>query len=89
MGRTQHWQFSGASLALQADVYKEIGGLEPLTTLEDEALERVLLEHRIPIDRLLSVGVTTSPRLVGRAGHGLSHDLTMVALSLRDERTRG
>src|SRR5829696_9471805 len=33
-GQTQHWQYSGASLALKAEVYREIGGLEPLTALE-------------------------------------------------------
>jgi glucosyl-3-phosphoglycerate synthase len=83
-GETQHWQFSGASLTLTAAVYREIGGLEPLPALEDEGLERVLLEHRIPIERLLSVRVTTSPRLVGRAGRGLSYDLARIALSLRE-----
>jgi len=84
-GEAQHWQFSGASLALQAQVYSEIGGLDPLTALEDEGLERVLIEHRIPIERLLSVRVTTSPRLVGRASRGLSYDLARIALSLSEQ----
>jgi len=88
-GETQHWQFSGASLALKADVYRKIGGLEPLTALEDEGLERVLLEHRIPIERLLSVRVTTSPRLVGRASRGLSYDLARIALSLSKQEADG
>ncbi|MEJ7814140.1 MAG: glycosyltransferase [Rubrobacter sp.] len=88
-GETQHWQFSGASLTLTAAVYREIGGLEPLPALEDEGLERVLLEHRIPIERLLSVRVTTSPRLVGRASRGLSSDLARIALSLREESAEG
>ncbi|MGB3633676.1 MAG: glycosyltransferase, partial [Rubrobacteraceae bacterium] len=38
----EHWQFSGASMSLTAAVYMEIGGLEPLSALEDEYLERVL-----------------------------------------------
>lgn len=88
-GETQHWQFSGASLTLTAAVYREIGGLEPLAALEDEGLERVLLEHRIPIERLLSVRVTTSPRLVGRASRGLSQDLARITLSLREESAEG
>jgi glucosyl-3-phosphoglycerate synthase len=88
-GETQHWQFSGASLALKAEVYREIGGLEPLTALEDEHIEGVLLEHQIPIERLLSVRVTTSPRLVGRASRGLSHDLSRITLSLREESADG
>jgi hypothetical protein len=88
-GETQHWQFSGASLTLTATVYREIGGLEPLHALEDEGLEKLLLERRIPIERLLSVRVTTSPRLVGRASRGLSSDLARMALSLREESEEG
>jgi glucosyl-3-phosphoglycerate synthase len=79
-GRTEHWQFSGASLALTAAVYREIGGLEPRAALEDEHLERVLHQRGIPIERLLSVRVTTSARLVGRAGQGLAHDLATAKL---------
>lgn len=78
-GRTEHWQFSGASLALTAETYREVGGLEPLTTLEDEHLEKILLQKGIPIERLLSVRATTSPRLKGRAERGLSHDLSQAA----------
>lgn len=88
-GQTQHWQFSGASLALKAEVYREIGGLEPLTALEDENLESVLRHHDISIDRLLSVRVTTSPRLVGRAKQGLSYDLARIALSLGEQQADG
>ena len=75
VGKPEHWQFSGASLALTASVYADVGGLEPLADLEDEHLEGVLRRHGIPIDRLLSVRVTTSPRLKGRANRGLAHDL--------------
>jgi glucosyl-3-phosphoglycerate synthase len=79
-GATQHWQFSGASLGLGAELYRQIGGLEPLAALEDEGLERVLREQQVPIERLLSVRVTTSPRLKGRAQRGLSYDLSRMAL---------
>jgi glucosyl-3-phosphoglycerate synthase len=81
-GRTEHWQFSGASMALTAAVYQKVGGLEPRYVLEDEQLERVLRRHGIPIERLLSVRVATSARLVGRAGRGLAHDLSAAARSL-------
>jgi glucosyl-3-phosphoglycerate synthase len=81
-GKPEHWQFSGASLALTASVYAEVGGLEPLADLEDEHLENVLRRHGIPIDRLLSVRVTTSPRLMGRANRGLAHDLAAGAARL-------
>ena len=49
-------------MTLTAAVYKQIGGLEPLTALEDEHLEEVLRHHNVPIHRLLSVRVTTSPK---------------------------
>ncbi|HET9928918.1 MAG TPA: glycosyltransferase [Rubrobacter sp.] len=88
-GEAQHWQFSGASMTLTATVYKQVGGLEPLTALEDEHLEKVLRHHDVPIHRLLSVRVTTSPRLVGRATRGLSNDLAKTARALREERQRG
>jgi GT2 family glycosyltransferase len=78
-GRTEHWQFSGASMALTAAVYRKVGGLEPRDALEDEQLEGALQRHGVPIERLLSVRVATSARLVGRAGRGLAHDLSAVA----------
>jgi glucosyl-3-phosphoglycerate synthase len=81
-GEAQHWQFSGASLGLSAELYRQIGGLEPLGALEDEGLERVLREQHIPIERLLSVRVTTSPRLQERARRGLSYDLSRMASGL-------
>ena len=81
-GKAEHWQFSGASLALTAEVYAEIDGLEPPTDLEDEHLEGVLRHRGIPIDRLLPVRVTTSPRLQGRANRGLAHDLAAAAVRL-------
>ena len=88
-GEAQHWQFSGASMALTAAVYAQVGGLEPLTALEDEHLEKVLRHHDVPIHRLLSVRVTTSPRLVGRATSGLSNDLARMAGSHRGGKVLG
>src|ERR671911_590462 len=84
LGKTEHWQFSGASLALTAKIYQEIGGLEPRVALEDEHLENVLRRHDVPIERLLSVRVTTSARLEGRAKQGLARDLAAAAAKLRD-----
>jgi Nodulation protein S (NodS) len=89
VGETQHWQFSGASMTLTAAVYTQVGGLEPLTALEDEHLERALRQHDVPIHRPLSVRVTTSPRLEGRATRGLSYDLARIAHSLHEEREQG
>lgn len=73
----EHWQFSGASIALTADTYAEIGGLQPLAALEDEALARTLALHGIPIQRRADVRVATSGRLRGRAPRGLAHDLAL------------
>ncbi len=74
---TEHHQFSGASLALTAAVYRECGGLPVSAALEDEALERELSNRGIPIHRSLSVRVRTSARTEGRAPRGLAHDLSM------------
>jgi glucosyl-3-phosphoglycerate synthase len=73
----EHHQFSGASLALTADVYRQCGGLPVSAALEDEALERELSNHGIPIHRSRSVRVSTSARTEGRAPRGLAHDLTV------------
>ena len=77
--RTEHWQFSGASLALTAATYEEIGGLEPRAALEDEYLERALAMRGVPIERPLAVRVATSARLVGRAKRGLARDLALAS----------
>jgi glucosyl-3-phosphoglycerate synthase len=73
----EHHQFSGASLALTAEVYRQYGGLSVSAALEDEALERELSNHGIPIYRSRAVRVSTSARTEGRAPRGLAHDLTM------------
>lgn len=77
--RTEHRRFSGASLSLTAATYKEIGGLEPRTALEDEHLELALARRGIPIERPLDVKVATSARLVGRAKRGLARDLALAS----------
>jgi hypothetical protein len=69
-------------MALTAAVYRKVGGMEPRDALEDEQLEHALRRHSVPIERLLSVRVATSARLVGRAGQGLAHDLSAAAQSL-------
>ncbi len=73
----EHHQFSGASLALTAAAYQQCGGLPVSAALEDEALERELSNHGIPIHRSRAVRVSTSARTEGRAPRGLAHDLTV------------
>jgi hypothetical protein len=71
----EHHQFSGASLAVTARTYQQIGGLPDVEALEDEALQRLLEERRIPIVRSKRVFVATSARTQGRAPRGLARDL--------------
>ncbi|MDX6645948.1 MAG: glucosyl-3-phosphoglycerate synthase [Miltoncostaeaceae bacterium] len=75
--RAEHWQFSGASIGLTAEAYRRVGGLAPRAGLEDEALERALVDAGVPIQRLLSVRVETSARRRGRAPRGLARDLEL------------
>ena len=86
LGKAEHWQFSGASLGLTAGIYRKIGGLEPRVALEDEHLEDALRRHGVAIERLLSVRVTTSARLEGRAKQGLAQDLAGAVAKLKDDR---
>lgn len=72
---SEHPFFSGASIGITVAAYRRAGGLRPLLALEDQALERSLIDHAIPITRPLSVRVLTSGRTDGRARHGLSADL--------------
>jgi glucosyl-3-phosphoglycerate synthase len=72
-----HHHFSGASLAVTAQTYRDIGGLPVVEALEDEALQRALEDRGIPIVRSDDVQVTTSARTNGRAPRGLAHDLAL------------
>jgi glucosyl-3-phosphoglycerate synthase len=83
--RAGHHHFAGASLAVTAAVYRQVGGMEPLASLEDAAFETRLREHGIPVTRAADVRVRTSGRLHGRAERGLAVDL---AVSTWAERRR-
>jgi glucosyl-3-phosphoglycerate synthase len=80
-----HHHFAGASLAITAAAYRDVGGLEPLASLEDAAFETRLREHGIAVRRAADVRVRTSARLDGRAGRGLALD---IAVSTWAERRR-
>jgi glucosyl-3-phosphoglycerate synthase len=73
----EHHHFAGASLGMNAVVYREVGGLEPTTALEDEAFAARLNANRIPVLRAADVRVRTSSRPDGRAQRGLSVDLAV------------
>jgi hypothetical protein len=68
----RHEQFSGASLAVTARAYHEVGGLPPLPSSEDVALGAALRRADIEIRHSLAVRVCTSGRLDGRAPSGLA-----------------
>ena len=66
----EHHHFAGASLAIRADVYAAVGGIDPLAALEDEAFAARLRAQGVPIVRPLDVRVRTSARPSGRASAG-------------------
>jgi glucosyl-3-phosphoglycerate synthase len=76
-GPAEHPHFSGASLGITAEAYRDVGGMGWVAALEDQDLEDRLAAASIPIHRLSEVQVTTSARLDGRAGRGLAKDLAV------------
>ena len=72
-----HHHFAGASMAVTAGVYRQVGGLEPVDGLEDARFAARLTEHGVSIVRATDVRVRTSARSVGRARRGLSVDLAV------------
>jgi hypothetical protein len=80
--RTEHWQFSRASVALTTAVYREIGS-RALGSARRRTTRAVLCQNSILIDCLLSVRVKASARLVGRAELGLPHDFATTEAKLR------
>jgi glycosyltransferase involved in cell wall biosynthesis len=78
-----HHHFAGASIGITATAYRDVGGLEPLTALEDDAFAARLSQHGIPILRPADVRVRTSARPEGRVTRGLSVDLDVSIWSTR------
>ena len=76
-GAAEHPFFGGASIGVTARAYREVGGMEPLSALEDESLARRLRARGIEIHRLNRVQVETSARTAGRAPRGLARDLSL------------
>ena len=73
----EHHHFAGASLGIAAETYRQVGGIDTLPALEDEAFAARLRAHGIPILHPLDVRVRTSARADGRARRGLSVDLAV------------
>jgi glycosyltransferase involved in cell wall biosynthesis len=72
-----HHHFAGASLGVNADIYRRVGGIDATRALEDEAFADALAIHKIPILRPADVRVRTAVRTDGRAARGLSVDLAV------------
>jgi glucosyl-3-phosphoglycerate synthase len=72
-----HHHFAGASLGVTAAVYRDVGGLEPVASLEDAAFEARLRANRVGILRADDVRVQTSARSSGRADRGLAVDIAV------------
>ncbi|MCC3151515.1 glycosyltransferase [Hymenobacter sp. BT770] len=71
----RHHQHFGASLALTARAYCQVGGLPAVRFLEDEALCQALLRHDLAVRHSPRVQVLTSGRQQGRVEVGLSWQL--------------
>lgn len=72
-----HHHFAGSSLGVTAAVYQQVGGLEPVTWLEDEAFQQRLADNGISVRHAADVRVLTSARVNGRAHRGLGVDLSV------------
>ena len=71
----RHHQHFGASLALTAQAYRQVGGLPEVRFLEDEALCQALRRHDLTLRHSPWVQVVTSARRDGRVEVGLSWQL--------------
>ncbi|MFD2718002.1 glycosyltransferase [Hymenobacter monticola] len=71
----RHHQHFGASLALTAQAYRQVGGLPEVRFLEDEALCQALRQHDLKLRHSPAVQVLTSARRQGRVEVGLSWQL--------------
>lgn len=76
-GAAEHPHFAGASIGVTARVYRAVGGLEPLRSLEDEAFASRLEGAGITVHRRADVRVSTSARTDSRADRGLGTDLAV------------
>ncbi|MBH8560129.1 glycosyltransferase family 2 protein [Hymenobacter negativus] len=72
----RHHQHFGASLALTARAYRQVGGLPEVRFLEDEALCQQLRRHDLALRHSPRVRVLTSARRQGRVEVGLSWQLS-------------
>ena len=80
-----HEQFSGASLAVTVQAYRQVGGLPSLPSNEDVALGTALRRSDIAIRHSIDVRVFTSGRVHGRAPAGMADLLAGWATQAGDD----
>ena len=73
----RHNQNCGASAAISASVYREIGGLPPIPVGEDRALFEEVRKIDGKVRHSLEVQVVTSARTDGRASGGLADEIRL------------
>lgn len=81
----RHYQHYGASLAVTAQMYKQVGGMPAVRTPEDVAFYQALLRVNARFRHSPLVKVVTSARQTGRAALGLSNQLKQWTLMGVDE----
>lgn len=72
----RHYQHYGASLAVTAQMYEQVGGLPPVRSPEDVAFYRALVRANARFRHSPMVQVVTSARQTGRAQAGLANQLS-------------
>ena len=81
----RHGDHTGASLALRAGLYREVGGLPALPRGEDNALVARVREAGGRLRHCPGVGVAVSDRTLGRADGGMAREMTRRAAIVRGE----
>ncbi len=71
----RHHHHTGASLAITARAYREVGGLPPLRSSEDLALVAAVRRAGLALRHAPRVRVVTSTRRLGRAAGGMADTL--------------
>lgn len=75
-GWPRHYQHFGASLAVTAEMYEQVGGLPPVRTPEDVAFYRALVRVNARFRHSPMVRAVTSARQTGRTNMGLANQLS-------------
>lgn len=83
----RHGDHTGASLAITASLYKECGGVPPISSGEDVALVRAALACGGRLAHPEDVFTLVSPRHDGRAQGGMAEEMRMLAVEAAEGAT--